>query len=326
MKSNKLKGFLSLMIILGFAVYFAACNDNSITSASQTDEGYIKEVINSGYGAGQQEEDDVMSGEVGDLDDGGPVADGSGDTPIDSLYRWGRKVTNVNVDVNIQNSGDTMKTAVITRTISGNFIIVGTVNGVQNTISKPYTEVTHRTAIFKRVARTDHPRFNWRLYQVTMLDGGSTAPQVGENYVKMTKIEVYKNGNLAYTFNGPDFTQNVFTTRGKFGGTGIPEIDRGDNVTVKVYAYSTQPDKDIVAWHNKRNTFGFHRIPFDMVSETPNGAGWDRVYQKNVTVNGGHMFGKYNGFISASTHKSLYDDSPAEFASDLAGIPYRVDR
>jgi hypothetical protein len=36
--------------------------------------------------------------------------------------------------------------------------------------------------------------------------------------------------------------------------------------------------------------------------------------------------GKYNGFISASTHKSLYDDSPAEFASDLAGIPYRVDR
>jgi hypothetical protein len=63
-----------------------------------------------------------------------------------------------------------------------------------------------------------------------------------------------------------------------------------------------------------------------MTSNTPSGSGWDRTYEKTFTVYGAHNFGrKFNAFISASTHKSLYDDSPSEFASDLVGIPYRVE-
>src|SRR5258706_15474524 len=98
---NSIKGLLTLLIVTGFAVYFIACSDSSVTSDDVTDDGYIQQVINSGYDAGQQEEDDIMSGEVNDIDDGGPVGDGSGDTPIDSLYKWGRRIINVNVNANI---------------------------------------------------------------------------------------------------------------------------------------------------------------------------------------------------------------------------------
>src|SRR5260221_12813980 len=97
---NSIKGLFTLLIAAAFTVYFIACSDSSVTSDATTDDGYIQQVINSGYGTSQQEEDDVMSGEVGDLDDGGPVSDNGGDTPIDSLYKWGRKIISVNVNVN----------------------------------------------------------------------------------------------------------------------------------------------------------------------------------------------------------------------------------
>ncbi len=61
-----------------------------------------------------------------------------------------------------------------------------------------------------------------------------------------------------------------------------------------------------------------------MTSNNPNGGGWDRTYEKTFTVYAGHTLGRFNGYINASTHKSLYDDSPSEFASDEAGIPYKV--
>src|SRR5207249_369628 len=80
-------------------------------------------------------------------------------------------------------------------------------------IVKPYVETTTRLAVFKRIARTPRPRLNWRLYQVSMLDGQTTQPQIGTDYVEMNKVEVYVNGNLTYTFMGPDFTQNEFTTK-----------------------------------------------------------------------------------------------------------------
>jgi hypothetical protein len=156
-----------------------------------------------------------------------------------------------------------------------------------------------------------------------MVDGQTTQPQIGSDYVRMDKIEVYVNGVLKATYMGPDFTQNVFTTK-HFGGAGIPEVFVNDQVRIVVYTYSTQSETDIVAWHWARNTFGFHREPFVMTSNNPSGSGWNRTYEKTFTIYPNHVKGIFNGFISASTHKSLYDDSPVEFASDLAGTAYRV--
>jgi hypothetical protein len=319
--SKTIKSILILLFFTVFALYLAGCSESAVDPENQTDDQYIQEVVTKGIGSNNQEDDDLMSSEAYDLDDGGAV--GGGDTPIDSLLRWGRKVLSVNVNVNITGEGDSLKIASITRTISGEFIIVGIVAGVQKTIVKPYTEVLKRNVIFKRIAHTPRPRFNWKLYKVSMVDGETTSPQAGSEYVQMNKVEVYVNNVLVNTFNGPDFTQNVFTTK-RFNGSGIPGVHRGDQVRIKVYTFSKQSEQDIVAWHWARNTFGFHRVPFEMTSQIPNGQYWDRIYEKTFTVYGYHRHGIFNGFISASTHKSLYDDSPVEFASDLVGTPYRV--
>lgn len=321
LKQSKKLFMLALSAV--FALYMAACNDNSVED-TQTDDQYISEVVTNGYSTANAEDDDLLRGEVTDFDDGGAVGDIDGlDTPIDSLMRWGRIVTGSSAAVTITNEGDSLKNADITRTITGNYVIVGVVGGVVDTIFKPYTQVFHRTVVFKRVGNNPRPRQNWRLYKVSMVDGKTTSPQNSDDYVQMQQIQVYINGTLSYTFAGPDFTQNIFTTR-RFDGAGIPEVNAGAQVRFVVTTYSAQSEQDIVAWHWGKRNFGFHREPFVMTSETPSGAGWMRTYDKTFTIGNGHHRGRFNGFISASTRKSLYDDSPVEFASDAVGTPYRV--
>lgn len=327
MKILKLtKNLFLTLAIAALALYMPACSDNSVDE-NQTDDEFIKEVVTSGFSGQNNDDDDLMISEKDDLDDGGAVSNtGGGDTPIDSLMRWGRKIESVSRTVTITSEGDTVKNATITTNITGTYVIVGTVNGVVDTIFKPYTEEFKRLAVFKRIARNPRPRHNWRLYKVSMLDGESKTPQVGSQYVQINQLQVYKNGTLAYTFTGPDFTQNMFETKRPpyWTGSGIPEVNVGDDIRLVVNTYSTQSEQDIVAWHWGKRNFGFHREPFTMTSQTPNGSGWDRVYEKTFNINENIRRKVMNGCISASTYKSLHDDSPAEFASDLIGMPYRV--
>ena len=319
------KNALILAIAAVFSLYMAACNDNSVED-TQTDDQYITEVVTNGYSNSSDDDDNLMRSEVTDFDDGGAVGDiDGGDTPIDSLMRWGRIVTGSSVTVTITNEGDSLKYANITRTVTGNYVIIGLVGGVVDTIFKPYTQEFKRVAVFKRVNNNPRPRQNWRLYKVSMVDGRTTSPQNSDDYVQMQQIQVYVNGTLTYTFAGPDFTQNIFITRHpNWNGAGIPEVNAGDQVRFVVTTQSSQSEQDIVAWHWGKRNFGFHREPFVMTSETPSGSGWLRTFDKTFTIHAGHNRGRFNGFISASTRKSLFDDSPVEFASDAVGTPYRV--
>jgi hypothetical protein len=323
LKPSKKMFILAVLPLLAFVI--AACSDSSV-SDNQTDDEYIQEVVTRGYSTVNGEEDDLMNSEVTDLDDGGAVGNSDGDTPVDSLIRWGRKVTGSSAVVTITTEGDSLKHANITRTVTGNYIIIGVVNGSVDSIVKPYTEVFHRTATFKRIGNNPRPRHNWRLYKVSMVDGGTTLPQNSEQYIQMQQIQVFRNGTLVNTYTGPDFTQNIFTINRPphWSGNGINEFNIGDQIRIVVNTYSTQSEQDIVAWHWGKRNFGLHREPFVMTSQNPNGSGWDRVFEKTFTIQSQHHHGKFNGFISATTHKSLYDDSPAEFFSDIAGAPYRV--
>jgi hypothetical protein len=270
-----------------------------------------------------------MMQEYNDLNEGGAVLDNESLPPLnpyDSLYKWGRRITGVNRNYNITDEGDSLKDVVITTTYSGNYIIVGYQGGVKDTAIKPYTEVMKRNVVFKRVANSEFPRRNWRLYKISVLDGETTQPQLGSSKVQITKVEIYKNnsGTPTYIFNGPDFTNSVFTTK-LFGGNGIPEIDRNDLVKVKIYTTSQLSDIDYVAFHWAKNTFGFHRIPFALESETGSGP-YYRIYSKDFNIYGSHRIGAFNAFFSANTRESLYDNDINKFASDLVGIPFKVTR
>jgi hypothetical protein len=321
MKSFKFYGTLTLVFI--FSLILSSCNkDNSTEPAELTDEQFIDQVVTGGFDNTYSYEDNLMSQEKLDQDDGGAVKDDDNGplSPIDSLKRWGRRIDNVNINIE-KSKNDTLKYVTVTRTITGRYIIIGYKNGQIDSVTKPYTEVFKRNVIFKRIARTQHPRYNWRVYQVSNLDGGTTTPQVGTSQVQITKVEIYKNGsqNPAYTITGPDF-QDVYYTTMLFGGTGIPYFNPGDQLLVKVYTISQQTATDYVAYHWARNTFGFHRVPFTLESQNGN----NRVYSRTFNIYSGHRFGVFNGYLSASTHESLYDDDVNKFASDEVGIPYKI--
>jgi hypothetical protein len=321
--------FFSFYIFIPVFLVFltiTGCNKNEVTSSgSGTEDEYLtNEAIQSTDGS-NDDDNEVLGNQIMDFSDDGAVFNNTNDplTGYDSLRFYGRRVTGVSVTATFTTNTDTIKTLLIKRTISGNFIIKGYIGGSIDSISKPYTEVQNRTASFKRINRTEVHRRNWRLYQVSAVDGQTTSPQSGKSNIVMNKVEVYKNGTLLITLNGPDFTANLFTTR-YFNGEGMFKFNRNDNVKVKVFATSNQSDTDIVAFHWARNSFGFHRVPFTMTSQTVIGGSYDRIYEKTFTVYGVHRFGVFNSFISANTRKSLWDNNTGEFSSTYMGIPYRI--
>lgn len=325
-KRSILSGLLAVSFTIVFALFLQSCKENATEPTELTDEEYVRQVILNGYD-NSGVEDNLISQERTDFDDGGALPDDDSGpiiSPLDSLKRWGRIITGNNVNLNIENSGDTLKIVRITRTINGYFRIIGYKNGQLDSINKPYTQLFTRNVEFKRIDRTPYPRLNWRLYRISCLDGQTTQPQIGSDYVMITKVEFYKNGSPTpvLVLNGPDFQDFYFTT-GYFGGAGIPSVDRGDQVTIKVYTTSQLSDPDYVAFHWAKNTFGFHRKKFQLESQTGSGP-YYRVYSKTFNIYSQHKLGVFNGSISASTKESLYDDDPGKFASDQVTFPYKV--
>lgn len=329
MKLSNLKKYLfpvlKLLFVVSFLIYFVGCSINTTAPTQMTDDQYLQQVITAGFDTSRSNEDNLMVNERYDMNDSIAVPDqGNGPlSPIDTLLRWGRKVESVNVQFQITTSSDdSVKTVNITRTITGHYVIIGISNGQLDSVNKPYTEVLYRAISFKRINHLTDPRFNWRVYQVSLLSGGTTAPQNG-SMAQLEQIQITVDNNPPVIWNGPDFTQNKFTTL-RFQGAGIPHVAIGSTVVVTVTVNSTEAT-NIVAWHWARNTFGFHRVPFTFVSSTPHGNGtYDNVYQKTFTVYPSHRLGCFNGYINASTMESLYDDDISKFASSEVGIPYRV--
>jgi hypothetical protein len=323
--TNKI--LIPLFLVMLTALIISGCQKNAIEPNNMTDDEYVQSVVSGGYDNDYTNEDNIMMQEYNDLNEGGAVLDNESippANPYDSLYKWGRRITGVNRNYNITNEGDSLKNVVVTTTFSGNFVIVGYQGGLKDTTVKQYTEVMKRNVVFKRVANTEYPRRNWRLYKVSILDGETTQPQAGSSQVQITKVEIYKNnsGTPTYVFNGPDFNSTLFTTK-LFGGTGIPQLDRNDVVKVKIYTTSQLSSTDYVAFHWSKNTYGFHRIPFTLESQTGSGP-YYRIYSKDFNIYGNHRIGAHNAYFSANTHESLYDDDVNKFASDLVGIPFKV--
>jgi hypothetical protein len=325
MKANKRIPVNLLFIVLVLtSIYLAGCSETVVDPANQTDDEYVQTTaIQSAYSSNADEEDNLFASEVNDFDSEGPVPDGEGDSPIDSLVKWGRRVTGVTINASITFNSDTLKDVEVTRTISGNYYIIGYTAGVLDTTVKPYTQEQKRLVTFKRVGRRPHPRHNWRVYKFSAVDGQTTSPQAGKDNITMIRVELSVNNNIVLTLNGPDFTSNIFRAR-LFQGSGMFEVNPGDEVKMKVYLTSSQLDPDIVAFHWARNSFGFHRERFAMTSQTSNGSGFERIYEKTFTVYNMHHRGIFNGYISSSTNSSLYDDNVSLFSSTYMGIPYRV--
>ena len=323
---KSVKNIFIKIFSLGFltiSIYLSGCNNDNVTeNSSMTDDEYLSSIaVNTSFSSNSDDDDNLFSNETGDFDSQGAVS--GTETPIDSILRWGRRITGTNVSTNITNFGDSIKNVEVTRNISGNFIIVGYINGNLDSTVKPFTQEQRRIVIFKRVANRPNPRSNWRVFKHSAIDGQTRTPQVGKDNIVLNKIEIYKSGNLVLTLNGPDFTSNMFNAR-FFNGSEPPESSGGEQLKIKVYATSSQQDTDIVSYHWPRNLSGHHRENFTMTSQIQNGNNFDRTYEKTFEIYSQHNHGIHNGFISADTRNSFYDNSAQIFSSTYMGFPYRV--
>jgi hypothetical protein len=324
----KIRSYLQSFLIFTFIttfIFLSGCNNDPVTTSS-TDDDYLRnEALQQAYSSNDDDDDNLLANEVLDFDASGAVEDDGG-SPYDSLLRWGRTVVSTTLTVSFVLNTDTLKTLEVKRTISGNFVVVGYIGLALDSVSKPYTQEQRRLVTFKRVGRNaNHPRLNWRLYQYTAVDGQTTAPQLGKSNITISKIEFFKNdGTFLLVLNGPDFTSNVFRAKHFFNAEGMLRANRNDNVKCKVYLNSNQSDTDYVAFHWARNTFGYHRVPFTMISQVQNGGTYDRVYEKTFTIYGSHRVGIFNGFLSANTRASLWNNNVDLFSSTYAGFAYRI--
>jgi hypothetical protein len=232
--------------------------------------------------------------------------------------QWGRYVTTVTRTISRTDSvGDTVSIARADITFSGNYVIVGTVNGVLDTITKPFTASLHRLFRFVRVANTNHPRMNWRLDAVSILEGGTSNAQIS-----ITQVQVVPPSGDTIVATVPD---NFFMqlTRGWMRHP-LPQWGVNTTVTVIATVHSTDPDSDLVAMHYSPTGFGLHRSPMTLVSSTanPNG-GTDRVYSTTLTIPGnGRKFSHV--LVSATTSASLYSTDTTQFSSVVWGVPYKT--
>lgn len=322
-KSFLFGGFFpaALIMLALAAVTFNACQNNGpIETSALSDDEYLRTVaVNSQYSNDPDDEDNLLSGDIAGFDYPAVMS------AYDSIAGWRRIITNVSTTANIILNTDTMKTVETIRTISGNFVILGFTGGVPDSAVKPFTQDLRRIAIFRRVNNTPNPRRNWRLFRFSAVDGQTSSPQTGKDNIVMNRIEVFRNDNLILTLNGPDFTTNLFNA-GHFGPPGSPEFGASVQIKVRVSLTSNQSDTDFVAFHWPRNSGIANGIRFGLVSQTPNGNNFDRVYEKTYSVQPQHGPGVFNGLISASTKASLFDSNPQLFSGTFAGMPYRVRR
>ncbi len=319
-------GLMGIMVILLAALFLAGCQESVVDPSAQTDEEYLQSTaIQSVYSNDPEDEDNLMASEIEDFESDGAVEDYPGAAPIDSLIAWGQKIINVNVNTSISSIGDSLKQVTVTRMVTGELIIIynSSVSGSTDTTVKPFTREQKRFVTFKKVSNHPNPRFRWRLYEISAVDGQTTSPMVGKDNIVMHKVEIYKNGTLELTLNGPDFTVNKFITR-LFNGNGLVEVRPGDQVNLKVYLTSNQADKDIVLFHWSKNPHRFHRVRFEMTSEVPNGSGFDRIFEKTFDIYNAHRIGIFNGYISASIRSTLFDSDPSKLSSTYMGMRYRV--
>jgi hypothetical protein len=92
---------------------------------------------------------------------------------------------------------------------------------------------------------------------------------------------------------------------------------------LRVELFSAYEEEDFITLTYGANRFHNHRAKkiFELVSSTPSGNGWEKVYEQTYTT---HQFpGFYHAVINAMPKQIVFDDAtPVE--SEAWGIPYLV--
>ncbi|MBT8385838.1 MAG: hypothetical protein KJO12_00375 [Ignavibacteria bacterium] len=300
-------------LLLGLIVVFFGCQDEMVIEPADTepttDQGALEKIV---------DEDSALTSFDYNYDEEG-LMDFLGKVDIEIFpFRVGHKMRLVNrtLSIDIQ---DTIAYGTLTKTFEGILFIAATYdpNGIEpdTVIKKPFTAVVTRNIIFKKIAHTPYPMRNWRIAAISLPKGGTQSPNI--DIMKLTAF--LPSGDTIQVDSPTDY---YVTWR--FGWwRQIPVLHRGESVMLRVELFSAYEEEDFVTLTYGANRFHRHRAKklFELVSSTPSGSGWEKVYEQTYTT---HQFpGFYHAVINAMPRQVVFDDAtPVE--SEAWGIPYLV--
>ena len=312
-KQNNLSRYLLAFFALFILALFVRCQDEVTVDPGDTepttDQAALEKLVDEDASLTSF---DYNYNEEGVMDFLGKV-----NTPI-YPFRVGQKMRLVNrtLSIDIQ---DTLAYGTLTKTFEGILFIAASYDSSANKpdtlIEKPFTAVVTRNLIFKKIADTPYPRKNWVLAAISLPEGGTQSPNID-----LMKMTIFLPNGDTITVDSPN---DYFLRRGWGWWRNMPIIGRGDSVKISVEVFSNYEEDDFVTLTWGANRWIKHRVKrlFDLVSSTPNGTGWDKVYEQTFVT---HQWpGFYHAIINAMPQQVVLDDStPVE--AEAWGIPYFV--
>jgi hypothetical protein len=314
-KHQYLSRYIVAFVALAMIALFVRCQDemvvDPVNTEPTTDQGALEKLV---------DEDSSLSSFDYNYDEEG-LMDFLGKTSTDIYpFRVGRKMRLVNRNLSI-NYQDTIAYGTLTKTFEGLLLIAASYDSgavkPDTLIEKPFTAVVTRNIIFKKVANSPYPLRNWVIAAISLPEGGTQSPNI--DVMKLTAF--LPNGDTLMIESPNDY---YLLRKGWGWWRKIPIVQRGESVHLRVELYSLYEEEDFVTltyganrWHKK------HRAKkiFELVSQSPNGNGWDKVYEQTYTT---HQWpGFYHAVINAMPRQVIFDDE-APVESEAWGIPYFV--
>lgn len=306
----------SIVVLFGaslfFLLYLLGCDKSSDMATQspspvpQEDQAAMTTIIS---------QDALFTNDAAVLEDGAPPL-AKGSTAI-VPRNWGRKIESTSRNVTYDKINDSIVIATVTNTLSGQIWIRVKRTLKDTVIYKPLLETMMHRVIFMRVAQTNHPRLNWKIYAVSASQGGT-----GNGGIIIQNVTFFIGEDTIQITNPLDSLFQVGPRHGRWCLHEMPQ-NSTDTFKIQVTVKSTDPDSDIVVAHRPIWFMSFslyRRAPMNLVSVDSSGGIYTRVYEHTWQGVGP---GRHHVMVGAITRQSIYDDQ-APFSSQIWGIPYIV--
>jgi hypothetical protein len=309
------KKFFLPMLLLAFLTFFVGCqNDMTVQSEDDitTDQQALEKLAD--------EDSVLMSFEPSYNEEGEMEILGKTNTEF-YPFRVGHKMRLVNRTITIDFQGDTAY-GHVTSTFEGVLYIKGSYDpnapNPDTLITKAFTSVVTRNVVFIKIANTEFPRRNWRIAAISLPEGGTQSSNID-----ITKFTAFLPNGDTLVINSPNDYYLVRQWGFWWRWHHVPVINRGEDVLLRVELTSAYADTDFVTLTFGGDRNGMHRAKrkFELISSTPNGNVYEKVYEQTFRT---HQFpGFFHAIINGMPKQVVYDDStPVEMES--WGVPYFV--
>jgi len=313
-KKDFTKRFFIPLFLPGLLAFFAGCQNEMTVEPEDsweptTDQAALEKLVDQDSSLTSFEEN---YNEDGLMDYMGKI------TEAIYPFRVGHKMRLVNRNLSVEYD-DTTAVGTLTSTFEGILYISASYNSLSEEpdtlIEKPFTSVITRKIIFKKIANTDRPFRNWIIVAISLPEGGTQSPNID-----ITKLTIFLPNGDSMVVKSPN---EYYFKRWHGWWRQIPILRRGESVKLRVELFSAYEDEDFITLTYGADRFGHHRAKrrFELVSSTPTGDGYVKVYEQTYTS---HQFpGYYHAVINATPKQVIYDDAtPVE--TESWGVPYFV--